>query len=98
MLSPTGKCTVYTVRPFICRLWGTTPTLRCPEGCEPERWLTREEARDIYERIQAIAGPESAGPLGEVDDLWGAIALEAREHRAAIIEQIEKAVTDGSDT
>jgi hypothetical protein len=97
MLSPTGKCTVYTVRPYVCRLWGTTPSLRCPEGCEPERWLTREEAREIYDRLAAVAGPEITGPLGNVDNLWDAIALEAREHRAAIIEKIERTVNDGRD-
>lgn len=98
MLSPVGRCMVYTARPYICRLWGTTPTLKCPEGCQPERWLTLEQAREIYERIRVLAGPEIAGPLGGVDDLWDAIALERRRHRASIIESIERGVTDGSET
>lgn len=98
MLSPVGRCMVYTVRPYICRLWGTTPTLKCPEGCQPERWLTREQAHDIYLRIHAVAGPEITGPLGGIDDLWKAIALDAREHRAAIIENVQRKVNDGSET
>lgn len=92
LLSATGRCTVYTVRPFICRLWGTTPTLACPEGCEPERWLTVEEAQDIFTQIAEVAGPEVTGPLGGYDDLWGRIALEAREERAALIERIQETV------
>lgn len=90
MLSHAGACTVYTVRPYICRLWGATKTLRCPEGCEPERWLTVEESRDIFQRIAAIAGPEIAGPLGGVDDLWAGFALEARQRRHEIIEGVKK--------
>ena len=34
-LGPEG-CTVYGERPLICRLFGTTPTLPCPNGCRPE--------------------------------------------------------------
>lgn len=91
MLSHNGMCTVYTVRPYICRLWGTTDTLRCPEGCEPDRWLTREEAHDIFVRLSAVAGPGHDGPLGKITDLWSGFALEAREERAAVIERIRQA-------
>lgn len=34
-LGPDG-CTVYDERPLICRLFGTTPTLPCPNGRRPE--------------------------------------------------------------
>jgi Fe-S-cluster containining protein len=39
-----GACSVYTIRPAICRLWGTTQHMRCPHGCQPERLLTEAEA------------------------------------------------------
>lgn len=29
-----GRCTVYDVRPLICRLWGAEEALPCPHGCE----------------------------------------------------------------
>ena len=29
------RCTVYVVRPMICRLWGVAKEMRCPWGCEP---------------------------------------------------------------
>lgn len=86
MLSPTGRCTVYTVRPYICRLWGTVAEMKCPHGCQPERWITRDEAQDIFDRIMAVAGPGTAGPLGTVPDLWRAIALPQRAARMAIVE------------
>ena len=31
-----GRCTVYAVRPMICRLWGIDETMPCPYGCVPE--------------------------------------------------------------
>lgn len=34
-LGPAG-CQVYSERPLICRLFGTTPRLACPNGCRPE--------------------------------------------------------------
>lgn len=94
MLSPTGRCTVYTVRPYICRLWGTTPALRCPRReCEPERWLSTAQARDIYLRLRAVAGPQIDGPLRNVKELWEGFALEAREERQRIIEHFERKAT-----
>lgn len=35
-LGPAKTCTVYEVRPLICRLWGTTAPLQCPYGCRPK--------------------------------------------------------------
>lgn len=93
MLSPTGKCTVYTVRPYICRLWGTVKEMRCPQGCEPERWLTRAEAQVIFDGIMEVAGPGTAGPLGTVPDLWQAIALPQRAARQAVIDRKRKAAS-----
>lgn len=90
MLSPTGRCMVYTQRPYICRLWGTTEVLRCPQGCEPTRWLSRDEAMDIYRRLAELLGPKTAGPVGSVADLWDAFAIDARVERAARVELIRQ--------
>ena len=37
-LGPNG-CEVYDERPLICRLFGTTPRLPCPNGRRPEEWV-----------------------------------------------------------
>jgi Fe-S-cluster containining protein len=95
MLSVNGRCTVYSVRPFICRLWGTIETLACPEGCQPERWLSRTEAQEIFERLRAIAGPGTDGPVGQVNNLWESFALAEREERALKMEMIRQANLGG---
>lgn len=43
-LSWNGRCQSYAVRPLICRLWGAVQRMRCPWGCQPERWLSDDEA------------------------------------------------------
>ena len=96
MLSPTGSCTVYSVRPYICRLWGGTKELACPHGCQPERWLTIEESMDIFHRIKQVAGPDSAGPIGSVEDLWEAIGLVRRAQRSAIVDHVRGVVQGGA--
>ena len=38
-----GRCSVYPIRPLICRLWGVVETMPCPHGCVPTRWLSQAE-------------------------------------------------------
>lgn len=40
-LGVTG-CQVYEERPLICRLFGTTPRLKCPHGRQPEAMIDPE--------------------------------------------------------
>lgn len=42
-----GKCSIYNIRPLICRIWGLTKKLRCPYGCIPSRWLEDTEAKEM---------------------------------------------------
>ena len=57
-LSQDGKCTVYDVRPMICRLWGTTEGMPCPYGCEPERVLTDAEGFELLADSMIAGGSE----------------------------------------
>ncbi|MBB5140493.1 Fe-S-cluster containining protein [Thermocatellispora tengchongensis] len=34
-----GQCSVYDIRPMLCRLWGATETMPCTYGCLPEEGL-----------------------------------------------------------
>lgn len=53
-LGPLGNCTIYDKRPLICRLYGMVEKMRCEHGCQPERWLSDDEAHDIMRRIDAL--------------------------------------------
>mgnify|MGYP001558657277 CR=1 FL=1 len=56
-----GRCRVYPVRPMICRLWGLTKDMACPYGCEPERWLEAEEARQFLRAAEQLSGGRMNG-------------------------------------
>jgi Fe-S-cluster containining protein len=62
-LDRSGLCSVYGMRPLVCRLWGAVdhPQMRCPHGCEPERWLTDEEARALLAEMEQVAGGRVEG-------------------------------------
>lgn len=34
-LDPAGRCSIYEVRPTVCRLYGAIPELACEHGCVP---------------------------------------------------------------
>ncbi|WP_283149377.1 YkgJ family cysteine cluster protein [Silvimonas soli] len=41
-------CQVYSERPLVCRLFGTTPRLACPHGKRPEVMIDEEIEQQIY--------------------------------------------------
>lgn len=60
LLGPDNKCTVYDIRPTICRLFGAseskTPNacLVCPHGVGPEKFLNEQETTDILVKIERL--------------------------------------------
>ncbi len=48
------KCTIYPVRPVICRLWGNVDTMKCHFGCQPKKYLYDYEGKDILREVQAL--------------------------------------------
>jgi Fe-S-cluster containining protein len=55
MLKNGTDCRVYAIRPAVCRLWGVVEAMRCPWGCEPDRWLAEEESREILAELESIS-------------------------------------------
>jgi len=49
-LGPNG-CEVYDQRPLICRLFGTTPRLPCPNGRGPEQMIEPRIEKQIHQLI-----------------------------------------------
>lgn len=46
-------CQVYEDRPLICRLFGTTPSLACPNGCKPEVMIAPGIEKRLYKFFSA---------------------------------------------
>jgi hypothetical protein len=51
------RCGVYENRAFICRLFGTSETMRCPD-CTPETFLTKSETQDLVNEYVRLKGLE----------------------------------------
>jgi Fe-S-cluster containining protein len=49
-----GRCSVYEVRPLICRLWGLTKEMECPHGCVPTRWISRAEGFELLTKAHEL--------------------------------------------
>jgi Fe-S-cluster containining protein len=54
-LGPLRNCTIYDIRPLICRVWGLGDRLRCPFGCVPDRVLSSVEVWDLIARIEQLS-------------------------------------------
>lgn len=87
MLTAAGACSVYGVRPLICRLWGTVdiPTMRCQLGCRPTRWLTEEESRELLREMEEATGDTTAGSEAFEQMLAGLSESERRRFKASVV-------------
>jgi Fe-S-cluster containining protein len=45
-------CSIYPARPFICRVYGTSPNYRYAMGARPLRLLHEDEEAEIFHRYQ----------------------------------------------
>lgn len=52
-----GRCSVYDIRPTVCRLWGATDPMPCPHGCEPNGGrLSVDDGFDLLAESLKIGG------------------------------------------
>ena len=81
-LGPDGLCTQYELRPLICRLFGTMqhPFMKCEHGCKPERWVSGEEAAQMFDEVQELCGP----PEVERPEGWPTLTPEQAEAAARL--------------
>lgn len=49
-----GGCEVYAERPLICRVFGTTPRLACPNGRRPAEMLAEDVEREIFQYFKEV--------------------------------------------
>jgi Fe-S-cluster containining protein len=57
LLTLNGRCSIHEARPMICRLWGVVQDelMICPWGCKPRKYLSNEETRALYRKLQRIS-------------------------------------------
>lgn len=54
-LGPLNTCTIYSIRPFICRAFGVARDLRCEHGCIPDKILDEGEVSRVMAYIEQLS-------------------------------------------
>lgn len=54
LLDNSKMCTIYDIRPMICRIFGLVKKLRCPHGCVPAKWLNDRQAKHFLDLADSI--------------------------------------------
>lgn len=67
-LTERQRCSVYPVRPLICRAWGLVKRMSCMHGCVPSRWLSDLEFVEIAKAIERIGGAIVVSGLDALED------------------------------
>lgn len=51
-----GKCSVYDIRPAICRIFGTSEysILTCPHGCRSQQLLSKTTTDNLTDRVRTL--------------------------------------------
>jgi Fe-S-cluster containining protein len=51
-----GRCSVYDIRPAICRLFGAAADkmLECPKGCRPETYMDGAKAGSMLSEVERL--------------------------------------------
>lgn len=49
-----NRCSIYSARPALCRLYGVAEGLDCPFGCVPKKKISKKEAYEIVKEIDAL--------------------------------------------
>lgn len=57
-----GRCSIYGLRPLICRVWGVSSELPCEYGCQPDRILTKRETSWLLAESVRLGGKVIVGP------------------------------------
>lgn len=73
-LTEQGRCSVYEVRPMVCRTWGTNAAQPCPHDCEINgEPLTPVQMLELINESLVVGGHPKYGPA-ELQQLRAAIA------------------------
>lgn len=48
------RCSIYEIRPTVCRLYGNVSKMKCMYGCTPKKYLPERKSRKLIKKIDAI--------------------------------------------
>jgi Fe-S-cluster containining protein len=83
------QCSVYDIRPLICRLWGLNREMVCNFGCKPSRLLSDRETYELIARAHEISGDHE-----EAEKLRAMLAWPDFDERMKSARQVVRTRTD----
>jgi hypothetical protein len=97
MLDDERRCSVYDIRPMICRLWGSAQGLACPYGCRPaEGLLSREQAVALILAADEAGGhPDGDCQIRAARKVWESLSPEERLEFTRLLTQNSQATIAG---
>jgi Fe-S-cluster containining protein len=49
-----NKCSIYDIRPMICRLYGVVKKMQCRHGCRPKKFLPERKSRKLLLKLEEV--------------------------------------------
>jgi hypothetical protein len=97
MLTEDRRCSVYDIRPIICRLWGLVRSMPCPYGCRPEGGLLSdaEGARLIAEADRIGGHPAGDRTARMIEKMLDVLNDEEIERIASPVMRQGRATVSG---
>lgn len=84
LLDAEGNCSIYDVRPAICRIWGVAHQMKCPWGCKPSRYMHRRETDLVLKILVDQLGGDIYCSLPGIQSRLDALRGEGVPDNAAI--------------
>ncbi len=57
-LTMLGRCSIYDLRPMICRIWAAVASMACPNGCRPAGgWLSEVDGQVLMLKAMRAGAP-----------------------------------------
>ena len=99
MLTEDRRCSVYDIRPLICRLWGVVKSMRCPYGCVPEGgWLSDEDGVRMIVEADRIGGQPKGDRVQRImEQMLKQLSEEELQRRASALFRNACATVAGRD-
>jgi Fe-S-cluster containining protein len=76
-----GRCSVYAIRPAICRSYAAAENMICPYRCEPERYLTVSEQEQLLRLVEEVS--QAVYPGKPTVSLHAGTTIQAAQEAAA---------------
>jgi len=86
-LNANGRCSVYAVRPLVCRVFGASKKLPCVWGCKPkEPLLSEAEEGLLFLRVLEVGGGQPTMSIPDDPELFEQVHPKEQQLKGRTLE------------